>query len=504
MKLGQVRRWARAQGVSPRRFRSVCEGALLHVTSRVLQAMYRESRVAVLDHSVLRLGRLRFPAVALPFRRLEITAIPYRTVPALLGALRKALAGSEYARLFPAFKADFENSVANVALNRLLGPRARSIEPAYQGHQYWPFPALRVGPSLQQVIACSHLARAPVAMPLLEVEDCRLVSTRFHSFSAFTKAWAGIRGRALIPVHPWQLELSPVVRALLSSGAARLSERTVEMLPLASQRTCRILGTGYDVKMPVNATLTGEHRLLYRLHRENAPVVSALAGELLGELGVRTIAFQPDVASIFHPQAGDHLSAIVRAPVRERKGERLFSAINLWTGPHEALALLRKVPAEKFFARYCRVLMHGPVVFYAEGGMAFEPHIQNVYVGMREGLPARIVLRDLDNSILDPRRVRGRLRALGGAARATWQHMPPYADGGRRMVQAMLYGHLGEVMWRLARDHRADADRLLAIVEATWDELGKPAQQLRRWSNSVKTTLRTRLERASNLRFVRE
>jgi siderophore synthetase component len=234
-------------------------------------------------------------------------------------------------------------------------------------------------------------------------------------------------------------------------------------------------------------------------------VVSSLAGELLQELGPRTLAFQPDVASIIHPRAGDHLSAIVRAPVRARKGERLVPAINLWTGPHEARKLLSEVPAETFFARYCRVLMQGPVVFYAEGGMAFEPHLQNVYVGLRHGLPARIVLRDLDNTILDPRRVRGRLRALGGAARDTWRHMPAYEDGGRRLVQAMLYGHLGEVMWRLSTDHGADAGRLLAIVEETWDGLARfGGKQLRRWSNSVKTTLRTRLERASELRFVRE
>jgi siderophore synthetase component len=295
------------------------------------------------------------------------------------------------------------------------------------------------------------------------------------------------------------------VRELLFRKEAFLSKKTLQIIPLASQRTCRILATGYDVKLPVDATLTGEHRLLYRLNRENAPLVSMLATELLRESGVRTLAFQPDVASIFHPQGGDHLSAIVRAPVEARPGERLVPAINLWTGRHEARALLKDAPIERFFARYCRALMEGPVVFYAQCGMAFEPHLQNVYVGLRDGLPARIVLRDLDNSILDPRRVRRRLRALGDAAKDTWEHMPPYEDGGRRMVLAMLYGHLGEVMSRLTEDHGADAGELLATVERTWDELeAYGAKRLRRWSDAVKTTLRTRLARATRLRFVRQ
>jgi siderophore synthetase component len=100
--------------------------------------------------------------------------------------------------------------------------------------------------------------------------------------------------------------------------------------------------------------------------------------------------------------------------------------------------------------------------------MAFEPHLQNVYVGLRGGLPVRIVLRDLDNSILDPRRAGAHLRALGGTlAKDTWQHMPTYEDGGKRMVQALMFGHLGEVMRSLQRDYRINAQKLAAIVEDT-------------------------------------
>lgn len=516
MKLDQVRRWARRRGIAAAKFKRARQAALLHVASRMLQAIHRESRAA--RHTQdrrgrwhLEIGRLTMPASApLPFRGLEVLAIPR----GFLGALQRALRGTEYSPVFTRLRADFGNSAANVTLNRLLGAKARAIEPAYQGHQYYPFPALRIGPSLEQVLACSHLNRAPVDLPLLETGPLRFASVKYESHAEFFRAWSGLEAgpTALLPVHPWQLELSPLLRALSRS----ISRRGIKVMPLASQRTCRVLRTGFDLKLPVDATITGEHRLLYGLNCANAPLVSALAEHVRRESGLRTVDFQLDVASIFHaePHAAPHLSAIVRAPVRARPGEVMVPAINLWTGRMEARRWLRSSGIEEFFAGYCLALMKGPVEFCAHWGMAFEPHLQNVYVGLRAGLPVRIVLRDLDNSILDLRRTRPLLRRLGAApARTTWQHMPPYEDGGKRMVQAMMFGHLGEVMRCLQRDYRIKVQRLAGIVDDTWSDLAAAAPspaarravlQLRGWSDSVKATLRTRLHRAHALQFVRE
>ena len=506
MKLAQVRRWARGRGIAAAAFRRVHQAALLHVASRMLQAIHRESGITRLseDGRSLEIGRLKLPASGpLPFRGLEVRAIPR----GFLGKLRRALRGTEYTRVFSRLRSDFENSVANVTLNRLLGPAPRTIEPAYQGHQYYPFPALRIGPSLEQILACSHLNRAPVALPLLETGPLRFVSADYASHEEFFRAWSGLEAgsSALLPVHPWQLQLSPLARALRGS----VSRRSVEVMPLASQRTCRVVRTGFDLKLPVDATLTGEHRLLYRLNCANAPLVSALAEHVRRESGVRSLDFQLDVASIFHaePAAAPHLSAIVRAPARARPGEVLVPAINLWSGRTEIRRFLRADRVEKFFAAYCRALMTGPVEFCAQWGMAFEPHLQNVYVALRGGMPVRIVLRDLDNTILDPRRIRPLLRELGGTpAKDTWRHMPAFEAGGKRMVQAMMFGHLGEVMRCLNRD-------LGHIVEDTWSELAARAPsaaarqavlRLRGWSDSIKATLRTRLHRAHALQFVRE
>lgn len=539
MQLGEVRRWARRRGVSPSRLREAHDGALLHAISRLLQAIHRESRVTRLSQDGrgrwrLDIGRapvLRVPVSGpLPFGGLETLARPWligarkhrpvRTVEAFLAALRACLAGSEYSAVFGALRSDFENSVANVVLNRLigtsLGKNSRAIEPAYQGHNYYPFPALRHGPTLSQVLECSNLSVRPVELPLLEIDGLRQVSGVFDDYQACLRAWSGLApaesSGALVPVHPWQLELSPLVREMLARGLASLSRRTLKAIPLASQRTCRVVATGFDLKLPVNATLTGEHRLLYRLNCENAPVISALASQFPH----KTMDFQQDIASIFHTERAlaPHLSAIVRAPVRARAGEMIVPAINLWTGPNEARRFLKASGTEEFFQRYCAALMTGPVEFCSQWGMAFEPHLQNVYVAFRGGLPARIVLRDLDNTILDPRRVRPLARELGlELQKDTWRSMPPFEVGAKRLVQAMLFGHLGEVIRCLQASNGAQPDRLAAIVEDTWSELAAHApspparrevQALRGWSDAVKATLRTRLHRSTTMEFVRE
>lgn len=546
MKLQDVRLWASGRGFSASDFRQVHDGALLHVISRLFQAIHRESRITRLWQDSrgrwhLDVGRgpiLRVPASGpLPFRRVETIGSPWivgqgkrrriDTVGAFLGALRRCLAGSEYSRVFSALRADFENSIANVVLNRLiggvLGETGRSIEPAYQGHQYYPFPALRVGPTLSQVLECSHLCPEPVDLPLLEIGDCRLVSVAFSSYEACLRSWSGLPAEpgtaALLPVHPWHLRLSPVVRELLAKKLAKLFRGKIEAIPLASQRTCQVVRTGFDVKLPVDATLTGERRLLYRLNCENAPLISVLAKRLLDVDSCRTIDFQEDLASIFQkePALAPHLSAIIRSPVQTQPGESVVPAINLWAGRCEAQVLLQSadsVRIEEFFHWYCRALMTGPVQYCSQWGMAFEPHLQNVYVAMRDGLPRRIVLRDLDATILDARRIRPILRDLGlDLAQDTWRAMPAFEVGSKRLVQAMLFGHLGEVMWRLTQSTGINLDKLVSIVEDTWSNLitcapstcaRRSVQELRGWSDAVKATLRTRLTRSTTMEFVRE
>jgi siderophore synthetase component len=543
--LRDVRRWAVERGIGRARVARAYEAALLIAVSRLLQGIYRErlapqARLWQSDAGqwFLDLGRapmLRAPVSGpLPFRRLELTGFPWtivagrrrllRNTRAFLKALRPCLEPSELARQFDRLVGDFDNSFAHLVLNRLIGQRldagAQAVEPVYEGHHYYPFPALRLGPSLQQVVECSNLCREAIDLTPVAARPGLFDSTAYADHRACFRAWAGLslprNADVVIPLHPWQLELSPVVRELVKQRWIAVLDLPIKAIPLASQRTCRILRTGFDVKLPIDATLTGEDRLLYPLNRANATAFSALARLLLRASGESTLDFQCDVASMAHAEAliGMHLAAIVRAPVCRRPGEIVVPALNLWCGPQQARTLLelrRPEHAYAFFRVYCRVLMRGVVDSYARWGMAFEPHLQNVYVALRDGMPSRIILRDLDSTILDPVRIRPVARANAiRLAPGTWQHMPDFATGGRRLAHAMMYGHLGEVMSYLARAAPVDLARLSAAVEETWDELiahaPSPASRrrvhdLRVQADTVGAVLWRRITRATHLVF---
>jgi len=531
-----VKRWAGTQQISPAVFAQVHDDALLLAMSRLLQSIHREGyipasalRKDVSGRWSLDIGRapmLRAPVSGpLPFRRLELVGPPWttyglrrrtiRTPGAFLRALRRSLRRSELAGSFDRLVADFDNSFANLVLNRLLGRRlgrrAKAIEPVYRGHHYHPFPGLRIGPSLEQVVRCSNLSRATVDLPLVAVRRACFDAVGFDDQRTCFRAWAGLawpRGaRVVIPVHPWQLELSPIVTELLRRQEIVPLDTRLAAVPLASQRTCRIVATGFDVKLPVDATLTSEVRLLYPLNRTNAPAVSALARLFLAAAGEDSLDFQYDVASMAHdaPRLGTHLAAIVRSPVPQRAGDVVIPALNLWDGPPGAGGLPdlgRPDLAREFFRAYCRVLMWGPIDFYIRWGMALEPHLQNVYIVLRDGMPTRIVLRDLDATILDPARIRPVVRAHNlHLAPEMWRHMPSYESGGLRLTHAMFYGHLGEVMSGLVRTTPVALQTLSAVLEDTWSELiaaAPPAvrravRALRGQSGSVRAMLRRQL-----------
>ena len=543
--LRAVRQWAAERRIGPARLARAQEAAFLTAASRLLQSVFREGHAAnaALRRSdsgqwYLDLGRepmLRAPVSGpLPFRRLELAGLPckidagkrrpLRTPRAFLNALRPCVEPSELAEHFDRLVADFDNSFANLVLNRLLAERldagARSIEPVYEGHHYYPFPALRLGPSLPQVVACSNLCGEPIGLTLVAARPCLFDSTEYADHLACFRDWAGIpppRDDAIvIPLHPWQRELSPIVRELLERRWIAVLDRRLEAIPLASQRTCRIVRSGFDVKLPIDVTLTGEGRLLYPLNRANATAFSSLARILSRAGDESTLGFQYDVASIAHaePFIGPHLAVIVRAPVRPLAGEIVIPALNLWCGRQEARAVLKlgcPEDAYGFFRAYCRVLMRGLIDFYARWGMAFEPHLQNVHVALREGMPSRMILRDLDSTILDPVRIRPIARANGVRfAPGTWRHMPDFRTGGRRLAHAMMYGHLGEVMSYLARAARADLGKLSAVVEETWDEVIARAPStayrrrvldLRKQADTVGAVLWRRITRADHIAF---
>jgi hypothetical protein len=541
--LRAVRRWAIRRGATPSEFLSAYRRSLTLSVSRLAQAVYRERLCVaqVIEHPLLGTsltlggsGSLLIPIVPKAFVRLESPGWPccYRSnlsplkwSGTFLRELGRALRDSPVSTRLKELKFDFQNSLSNLILNLFLGMQPsvtrRALEPAYQGHHYYPFPALRVGPSIQQVVACSHLNTKAIAVSLLEVSALTFRSTVFSSPGDCFSAWANLKigvAEHAIPVHPWQLGISPVIDGILSANGARVLRTKVRCMPLASQRTFRVQSTSYDIKLSVNAAVTSEHRLLYRLNCENAPAVSALVGRLLSSRVVGLdFDIQADLASLSFGDArvAPHLSAIVRAPIRVAAREHTVPAIDLWTGRETAGIFLRDAKVEevnRFFRSYCQVMLRGPLSFLLRFGLAFEPHLQNSVIVFRGGKPARLILRDLDGTLMDRNRVGKSLGTFNlSVAADTWDHMPDFGVGESRLVHSLFLGHLAEVLDFLAARCGAHGGELLAILGEEWRRLpevlrlraaGDRFDALCEHFEKGKRMLVGRLERSTDMRFV--
>ena len=539
MELAAVERWALAHGVDGGWLREARDEAMLVAVGRLLQAANSEGTPGSSRFRRVR-GRTWLisgdePSLWLPIRgpliwgrfeadgppRLVVGGSEERILREPQEFLRSlARAWPELNDLsFERLKSDFCISLANLLLNRVLAqlaaPGVAPPEPALDGNHNHPFPALRVGPGIEEVAACSLLSRTPVRVPLFRVKGRRFTSVH-HSERELLPRWAGrkIEVGGVLPVHPWQLELSPTVQAARSLGILDPLDEEVHAFPLASQRTCRVAASLYDLKLSIDVTLTGEKRLLFPGNALNAPVVSALARQLLEAEGPGALGLQCDVATISHedPEIGTHLAAIVREPLPIPRRGRIVPAVLLWNSPNAAASVLRldRENIEETFRSYCRIVMRGPIEFHARWGLSLEPHLQNSMIRVCDGLPVGLVLRDLDGTILDSSRVPRMLRearlALPGQH---WDEMPSARDGGRRLLNAMLYGHLGQVTLRLVLDHQVDSALLQSCVEQTWKELltsqrgmvRKRIEQLREEPLPVKRLLGNRLQRTGDLIF---
>lgn len=544
--LKQVRTWALGAGISRTDLQRHYRSSLLTCISNLTQALCRESLCPFsTGPDRLQLGetmRLTAPARSgLPFDRLQITGWPTLEAPAHVRVLRT---GGAFIRaitaIVPAWenrpynenlRSDFHNSLANMVLNRVLVQlrpcNKIALEPAYQGHQTYPFPGLRLGPSLDTIVACSHLSDAPVKLAAVEFaallqitrDDepadgllAKMLGTRLPAHLASELADA-----AILLVHPWQLSLSSGLKALLQAGNARVLDIDIPAVPLASQRTCRIQASGYDIKLPVDAVLTGEYRLLYRLNCENAVAVSAAMRSIVEREGMSGFfTGQFDVASLFHPlpALSPSLSAIIREPV-PGYGTSCHPAINLWTGACLAKHLVRNADhAEQFFHRYYRTLLNGPLKMLLRHGMATEPHIQNTLFDFDEaGMPSRLIIRDIDATVLDPERWSGKGSASSPLALGadTWTHMPAFSEGCKRTMYAIHFGHMGTVIDFIERFYGCPRQRLIASMNEAWNELTRsgcgpdyaPARidALERDRTSIRVCLEARVKRDPGLRF---
>jgi siderophore synthetase component len=277
-------------------------------------------------------------------------------------------------------------------------------------------------------------------------------------------------GYATLPVHPWQYallrgEAGPAGAAL--AGALRrgdlldLGRGGPDVVPTASVRTVYHPRARAFVKLSLSVRITNCVRRNAPYELTGAVALTRLLRPLtldLARLFPGTVLLaEPAYRTVALPGLVDTLGVIVRegldAHLRPGVTPLLAAAVADEHGPLLP-ALLRRAAAAgagplDWWDRYVGLLLPPVLYAYFRHGVVTEPHLQNVVVGVRDGLPAQVFLRDLEGvKLLPPRH-----SALPPAVAAQVCYDP--RRGFDRVVYCLLVNHLGEVLARLADVHPA-------------------------------------------------
>ncbi|GLY14029.1 iron transporter [Kineosporia sp. NBRC 101677] len=279
-------------------------------------------------------------------------------------------------------------------------------------------------------------------------------------------------GYRLLPVHPWQY-------AILSRGdelpAALADRRAIDLGPsgpsmraTSSVRTVAADDNGF-LKLSLSVLITNCLRINPWHEVQAAVMLAGLLEPLRRDLATRfpgTVLLRETsgLTAGLGPGLADQLGVIRREGLagRLQPGVQAVPAAALTEPvPHPALArLLERITADRevlldWWQRYVRLVVPPVLHAYARHGVVFEAHLQNVVVGLRDGLPVQLVLRDLEGVKLVRERRAEDLAAMPARVRA---HVgTPQGRGWDRVAYCLLINHVGGLVAALAdRDPMAE------------------------------------------------
>lgn len=313
------------------------------------------------------------------------------------------------------------------------------------GHRYHPAPKSREGFDQEDILQYSPEMGAGFALSYFAVhpDDLR---TRGDIAGPVSASGPDIGldapdGWVAVPVHPWQaryLMRLPVIRSAIRSGRILpLGQAGQRFYPTASVRTLYQPGNPYFLKFSTHVRLTNCIRKNAVYELESAVALSAALKtflapslarwrgfRLLYEPGYQTVDFtdhpEPDrrtIAEGFGVIMRDSIEPYLEPDVTPLLAAALFSEDRFGRCPAieaaDTMGLAERLTVLEarlaWFEQYLALLI--PPIFESlfHHGVVFEPHLQNVVVGIREGYPVQVFVRDLEGTKLVPGRWSGQL-----------------------------------------------------------------------------------------------
>jgi siderophore synthetase component len=340
------------------------------------------------------------------------------------------------------------------------------------GHRFHPAPKARQG-SPGDWLRYAPEAGARFPLRFLAVRDDVAVGVGDTAALDTLGGPAPPAGYRVLPAHPWQFRLQAAdadgwLRRGLDAGLVLdLGEGDRAVVPTSSVRTVYDPAADVFCKFSLGVRITNCVRTSawyelagsVELSGLLGPVLAGLAGRypgvaMLAEPGYRTVAASSRGAY-------EGLAVIVRDGLRPH----LLPGVT----PLLAAALTEPAPPAAmqdpaaWWGAYVRLLVPPVLDLLVTHGVALEPHLQNVLVGVdAAGLPAQVIFRDLEGTKL----VRGQHSALLAALSAA---LPPGAVGRlaygqdlawNRVLYCLLVNHLAEIAAALA-DRAPDRPEVL-------------------------------------------
>ena len=532
----------RAVGVRRRLFRQVLSSLLYEravaVTERdgtgVVHGVDDADRTVRYEFTVRRAAgfdRVRVPSVV---RRVgaDGSAAEADSLPRFLHEIAGAVLGGAYPAELARFARELEETRVKDALaqhvravrgDRLADADHDALEGMVtDGHRYHPAYKSRIGfdldddlafgpeflPRLHPLWLAAHRsivevtasAREAGDLPQPELVRHELDGAAAASFDAAVRAAGGDPAdHVWVPVHPWQWR-EVVWRAFAAElGDGRLvvlGPDPAAFVPTQSIRTLtsREVPARHQLKLALSITNTSTARGLAPHTVRNAARVSDwLAGlveddDHLRDLGVvvlrevRGVSVVPDEPGRIDTEGT--LAALWRAPLapRLRPGERAvpmtaLTALEL-DGTPVIAGWLREHGAAAWTAALVGAVALPLVHLLVAHGVACESHAQNVSVVHVDGLPRRVVLRDLHDGVRFCRRL------LADPGRAPSLEAPPAHHANRNsfvetedpalvtdfLLDAFFFVNLGEVALLLDEHALLPEARFWSIVAERVDE----------------------------------
>jgi len=367
------------------------------------------------------------------------------------------------------------------------------------GHPFHPAPKSRQGfcadslqrysPEMRTRFALHYFAvrQADICQQSLLDESCdRIVAAH---------APAVDDGFAAVPVHPWQaaylLELPPVQRAIADGRLRYLGAQGADFVPTSSIRTLFHADHPYFYKFSLNVRITNCVRKNAWYELESALQITRILRPLLPGLqrqfdGLRVLeepAFMSvdlrDADAAHNNQVIEGFGMILRRSFHglllpdttpllagalfgnrsysEARTGRLLGAIaDRESAPGAAIV-------EQWFADYVKSLTHPVLHCYFAHGLIFEPHLQNVVLGIQNGWPRQVFLRDFEGVKLVRERYRDeQLPDISERARQSLWYSND--QGWKRIAYCLFVNNFCEAITQLAPDQPALQQRLWSVV----------------------------------------